>query len=600
VASLLTAVTAAGEGHRDAEALHPDRGGQKWAQKTLRKLSLEEKVGQLFMVWVRARFLNADGPDYAELRDQIRKYHIGSVAMSVPVEAPLLRKTGPYEAAMLLNRLQDDSKLPLLVAADFERGVSTRLVGSTVFPHAMAFGAAGRLDHAFAFGRITAEEARAVGVHWNFFPVADVNSNPKNPIINTRSFGEDPKLVGDLLAANIRGAHAGGLLTTAKHFPGHGDTDADSHFGMARVGGDLARLESVELPPFRRAIEAGVDAIMVAHVTAPALDPDPGRVATTSAAVVTDLLKGRLAFRGLVVTDALDMAALTELYAANIGRAAVDAFKAGNDLLIIPADLDASYTAVLAATRSGEIPAARIDEAVLKVLRQKAALRLHKERRVDVTRVATLVGRPESARLGQDAADAAVTLVRDSGTVLPVAPSAASPDALPYGAAPPVSDRVVAIVFSPDLRGESGRVFVAELRSRVPDAHVIAVDSRTGPGASEEALRAAEAAGSVIAAMYVTPEPGQAAQRTDTLATLLQAVLDRAAHKTVVVAVGSPYLAAGFPAITTYLCTFSDASVSERSAVKALFGEIAIGGRLPVTIPGFAERGAGQDRAATR
>ena len=190
---MLTAATVAAAERGSADAPRPDRGGLKWAEKTLRKLTLEEKVGQLFMVWARARFLNPDGPDYALLLDRIRKYHIGSIAMSVPVEGPVLLKTGPYEAAMLLNRLQADSTLPLLVAADFERGVSTRLLGSTVFPHAMAFGAAGSAAHAEAFGRITAEEARAVGVHWNFFPVADVNSNPKNPIINTRSFGEDPK-----------------------------------------------------------------------------------------------------------------------------------------------------------------------------------------------------------------------------------------------------------------------------------------------------------------------------------------------------------------------------------------------------------------------
>ena len=190
-----------------------------------------------------------------------------------------------------------------------------RLNGATVFPHAMAFGATGKTENAEAFGRITALEARAIGVHWNFFPVADVNSNPANPIINTRSFGEDPKQVGDFVAAYIRGAHEGGMLTTAKHFPGHGDTATDSHLGLAQVTGDRARLDAVELPPFRRAIEAGVDAVMVAHVTVPALDPEPNRVATTSRAIVDGLLKEEMGFKGIVVTDALDMAGLTRLYA---------------------------------------------------------------------------------------------------------------------------------------------------------------------------------------------------------------------------------------------------------------------------------------------
>src|SRR5581483_4622151 len=175
-----------------------DRDGEKWAEKTLKKMSPEEKVGQLFMIWVRARFMNIDSPDYVQLRDTIRRDHIGSLAMSVPVDGPFLIKSEPYEAAMLLNQLQRDSQLPLLIAADFERGVSMRLYGTTVFPHAMAFGATNKPDYAESFGRITAVESRAIGVHWNFFPDADVNSNPANPIINTRSFGEDPKEVGEI------------------------------------------------------------------------------------------------------------------------------------------------------------------------------------------------------------------------------------------------------------------------------------------------------------------------------------------------------------------------------------------------------------------
>src|SRR5437868_13658552 len=357
-----------------------DRDGEKWAEKTLRKLSLEEKIGQLFMIWVRAEFLNMNSPEYLQLRDQMQKYHVGSFAMTVRGEGQFLYRDQPYEAAVLLHRLQQDSKLPLLIAADFERGVSMRLYGATTFPHAMAFGATGKLDYAEAFGRITAQEARAIGVHWNFFPDADVNSNPANPIINTRSFGEDPQQVGDLVAAYIRGARADGMMVTIKHFPGHGDTATDSHLSVAQVTGDKNRLQSVELPPFRKGIEAGVDAVMVAHVTVPALEPDPNRVATTSPAIVTDLLKNQLGFKGIVVTDALDMAGLTRLYAANIGRAAVDAFKAGNDLLIIPPDLDASYQAMLKAVRSGEISEDRLNASVLKLLRAKAALGLQKAR----------------------------------------------------------------------------------------------------------------------------------------------------------------------------------------------------------------------------
>src|SRR5216684_630598 len=378
------ALVAAKDRPQPVSGIHLDRDGEKWAAKTLHKMSIDEKIGQLIMPWARVQFLNDKSPEYLLLREDLRKYHVGGFAVSVPVEGSFLLYNEPYGTAGLTNQLQHDSELPLIFAADFERGLAMRLRGTTVFPHAMAFGAARKLEYAEALGRITAEESRAVGIHWNFFPVADVNSNPANPIINTRSFGEDPQQVGDLLSAYIRGAHEGGMLTTAKHFPGHGETDTDSHLGVARVNVDLVHLQNIELPPFKRAIASGVDSVMVAHVTVPALEPDPNRVATTSPAIVTGLLKNQLGFQGIVVTDALDMAGLTRLYAANIGRAAVDAFKAGNDLLLIPADLDASYQAMLAAVRSGEIPQSQLDASVLKMLEAKASLNLQKARLVNV------------------------------------------------------------------------------------------------------------------------------------------------------------------------------------------------------------------------
>ena len=369
-----------------------------------------------------------------------------------------------------------------------------RLRGATPFPHAMAFGAAGKEEYAKAFGRITAEESRAVGVHWNFFPDADVNSNPANPIINTRSFGEDPGQVGDLVAAYIRGARAGGMMTTAKHFPGHGDTATDSHLSVAQVTGDRARLNSVELPPFRKAIAAGVDSVMVAHVTVPALEADPNRVATTSPAIVSDLLKHELGFQGIVVTDALDMAGLTRLYAANIGRAAVDAFKAGSDLLLIPADLDASYNAVLEAARSGEIPTARLDASVLKLLKAKAALGLNKARLVDVNALPEIIGKPENLALGQQIADDAVTLVRDNGKMLPLKQSGTVKNGLPYQQVIEVHNRVVAVVLSEDVRTESGRALERAIKARVPDANVIYVDPRIATAMSDEILKAVDQA----------------------------------------------------------------------------------------------------------
>ena len=548
------------------------------------------------MIWCRARFLNVESPEYLQFREAMQKYHVGSFAMSVPVDGPFLLRTEPYEAAELLNRLQRESKLPLLFAADFERGVSTRLLGATDFPHAMAFGADGKLQDAENFGRITALEARAIGVHWNFFPDADVNSNPANPIINTRSFGEDPKQVGDLVTAYIKGAHEGGMLTTVKHFPGHGDTATDSHLGVASVSGDRARLDSVELPPFRQAIAAGVDSVMVAHVTVPALDPDPNHVATISPAVVSDLLQKQLGFQGLVVTDALDMAGLTKLFANDVGRAAVEAFKAGNDLLIIPADLGASYQAMMKAVVSGEIPQQRLDASVLKILKIKASLGLNEARTVDLNQISGSIGRPENMGFGQAVADAAIAVVRDNGKVLPLKSKGTGPAALPYMGKEETHNDVLAVLFSDDVRTESGRAFGREFRARIPDAKVIYVDPRVASGMSDEVLKAVDEAKTVVAAVYVIPTAGKIGNSmamADATGSLLQKLIDHAAEKTAVIAMGNPYLASDFPKIENYVCTFSNASVSEVAAVKALFAEIPVRGHLPVTIPNIAQRGAG-------
>ncbi|MHB8217135.1 MAG: glycoside hydrolase family 3 protein [Candidatus Sulfotelmatobacter sp.] len=598
-ALLLTTAAPAKDKYQRPGPIHQTRAGDKWAEKTLRKLTLEEKIGQVFMIWCRASFLNVENPEYLQLREAMQKYHVGSFAMTVHVDGPYLLRSEPYEAAELLNRLQSESQLPLLFAADFERGVSMRLMGTAVFPHAMAFGGDGKTEDAETFGRVSAEEARSIGIHWNFFPDADVNSNPTNPIINTRSFGEDPSQVGDLVAAYIKGAHEGGMLTTVKHFPGHGDTATDSHLGVASVNVDRAHLDTIELPPFREAIAAGVDSVMVAHVTVPALDSDPNHVATISPAIVSDLLEKQLGFTGIIVTDALDMAGLTHLFANNIGRAAVEAFKAGNDLLLIPADFPASYNAMLQAAQSGEISRERLDRSVLKILKAKASLDLQHARLVDVKAIATQVGKPQNIAFGQQVAEAAVTLVRDNGKVLPLKSKGTLKTGLPYTTQEEIHNQVLAVIFSDDVRTESGRTFGREFRARIPDARLMYVDPRFAAGMHDEVLKAVDEARTVVAAVYVVPNAGKIGNSValaDATGMLLQQVLDRAAAKTAVVAMGNPYLAADFPKVENYMCTFSNATVSELAAVKALFGEIAIHGHLPVSIPKVARRGAGIER----
>jgi beta-N-acetylhexosaminidase len=339
----------------------------------------------------------------------------------------------------------------------------------------------------------------------------------------------------------------------------------------------------------------------VAHVAVPALESDPNKVATTSSAIVTQLLKEQLGFQGIVISDALDMAALTRLYAANIGRAAVDAFKAGNDVLLIPPDLDAAYRAMLAAVASGEISTQRLDSSVRKILQAKASLGLQRARLVDISALDQIIGQPEHAALAQKISDDAITLVRDNGKVLPLKAVKKSTLPLPYQAPLPITNRVVAVVFTDDVRLESGRIFERQLRVRAPDAHIFYVDSRIAGAMSADILQAVDEAESVLAAVYATPSPGvrgngSALSHADTTYVLLQSILDHAAAKTALIAVGSPYLAQDFPAVQNYLCTFSSTPVSETSAVKALFGEIPIRGHLPVSIPNVAERGVGIEK----
>jgi beta-N-acetylhexosaminidase len=593
--------------------IHLDKAGEKWAEKTLKKMSLEEKVGQLFMVRVGVTFTNFDGPEYKFLRDNLRNHHVGGITVTVPVDGPFLLRNQPYETAMLINQLQRDSALPLITAADFERGLSMRMYGASVFPHAMAFGASGRLDLAEQFGKITAEEARAVGIHWNFFPVADVNSNPANPIINTRSFGEDPDQVSDFVNAYIKGAHEGGMLATVKHFPGHGDTGTDSHLELASVSGDESRLEKMELVPFKRAIDGGVDSVMVAHVTVPAIEPDPTLVATTSRRVTTDLLKEKLGFKGIVITDGLEMNGLMRLYASSpnpSGAACVAALKAGNDILLIPPDLDSGYRGVLEAARSGEIPKQQIDESVLKILKAKASLGLNKARLVDIDEIGHEVGRQENIAVGQRVADAAVTLVREGSPVLPLQRTNVGTHGYvnPYTVVEQISNRVVAVLFIEDIRTEAGRTFERSLRARIPDAKVMYVDPRLAGALSDSVVSAVQQAEKVIAAVYVAPVPGKVVRNasgdlrntvslTDDSGNLLRRMLQVAGPKTVVIAMGNPYFGEDFPEIQNYLCTFSNTTVSELSAVKALFAEIPISGHLPVTIPTIADRGQGLSRS---
>jgi len=608
---LLTSSLGAAERFSKAGPVHLTADGQRWVEHTLKSLSVEEKVGQMLNVRYFTDFQNFDSAGYQQFREQMQKYHLGSVVLTVHTDGPILLKNGPLEMAAVANQLQRDSKLPLLIAADLERGLDSRVNGTPSFPDAMAFGAAGGSDRAEKYGAIVAEEARAVGIHWNFFPVADVNSNPNNPIINTRSFGEDPALVGKLVSAYIKGAAEHGMLTTVKHFPGHGDTGTDSHLGVARVEGNLEHLKSIELPPFQEAISAGVAAVMVAHLAVPALDSDTNRVATISPKVVTDVLKNQMGFHGVIVTDALEMRGLTSIYppgpVSPTARAAVDAVKAGNDVILWPTDLDGAFQGIVTAVKRGEIPEARIDDSVRKILAMKASIGLHRTRLVDLDQISHHLGKQENMDFAQQTAEEALTLVRDNGLVLPLTkltPPVTESETFPVEVKP--STRVVTIILTDTIHGDWGHTFEKALKARRADATVFYVDKSVASAMSSQILRAVAEADKVVVVAYIVPTPakqvmvnGQMANSVgleDAAGELLRSILDIAGHKTALVAMGNPYVAQSFPSVENYVCTFSSATSSETGTVKVLFGEAATSGHLPVTLPGIAKRGFGLQR----
>jgi beta-N-acetylhexosaminidase len=543
----------------------PDR---VWVNRTLKSLSLREKIAQLIQIRVQGKFLNSQDPDYQAIKEQVTRIRIGGL---------VLFAGNIYESAILLNELQQASKLPLLVSSDFERGASFRIADTTSFPWAMAIGATGSENFAYQEGAITAQESRAMGVHWIFAPVLDVNNNPENPVINIRSYGEDPQLVARMGAAFIRGAHNGGVLTTAKHFPGHGDTATDSHLGLAVVQSNLARLEAVELLPFRSAIAAGVDSIMTAHVAVPEITGSPEIPATLSEKILTDLLRNSLKFPGIVVTDALEMGGIANRYWS--GLAAVRAIEAGADIVLLPANVMAAVEEIERAVKRGEISESRIDRSVERILDAKSSLGLQINKTSPVGRIRTAVAAPKNTKLAQEIADHSITAVKDEHRLLPVNPLN--------------KQKILSLVLASDVDSSPLSVFQSEVRRRFPSVRTIWGDSRISEELSGEIEKAASQSDLILCATLARLVSGQSAisipqKQRDIIEKLL------ASNKPVVwVAFGNPYVLRLAPQAGTYLCTYSYSDNSQIAAAKALSGEIAIGGKLPVSIFPLFKSGTG-------
>jgi beta-glucosidase-like glycosyl hydrolase len=539
----------------------------RWVTKTLYRMDLEQKIGQMIGLRYTSRFMNRDSEVLEDLERWVVGHHIGGFIQV---------RGGVYETAVLTNTLQRMAELPLLIASDLERGAGNQIEGATLFPPAMAMGAAGSEELAYAMGKITAVEARAVGIHMTYAPVVDVNNNPDNPIINVRSFGEDPEEVGRLAAAFIRGCQENGLVATAKHFPGHGDTDADSHSVLPVIAGDRERLERVELTPFKAAIDGGVRAVMSAHLRLPALDPTPDLPATLSRPIMTDLLRGELGFRGLSVTDALEMRGIVDLYQP--AEAAVMAVKAGVDMLLIPPDTEDVILGLIRAVENGELSLSRIDSAVRRILEVKARLGLHRRRTVDLSDLDTLVGARAHRDKARQAFEDSLTLVKNESGILPLS----------------AGTRVALYSLSSDPGDYyAGRTFYREIRENCGRLTVFYADAFTGEEHIRQALRKSGDVDVRVVALFsrLTAGKGSVGLTEDHVWLIKELAL--LPEPVVVISFNSPYFLRELPEVDAYLCAYRHAPESQAASARALFGEIGLKGRLPVSIPGHFPAGHG-------
>jgi beta-N-acetylhexosaminidase len=533
-------------------------GSARLADSLLAALSTRQKIAQLVVPWLLGNYAAFDDSMFLVARRWARDLEVGGIIISLGA---------PLDVAAKLNALQRAAPLPLLVSADLEYGAGMRFAGATSFPPLMAVGATGEALDAYTIGRAAALEGRAVGVHLNFAPDADVNNNPANPIINTRSFGEDPAAVGRLVAAFVRGLREHGMLATLKHFPGHGDTEVDSHIGLPVIRAPYGRLDSLELVPFRAGIAAGADVVMSAHIAFPGFvgSDEP---ATLAPELLTGLLRDTLGFGGVVVTDALVMGAIVNKYGA--GEAAVRAFLAGSDLLLMPLSPDTAIAAMEAAVASGRVSQERLDGSVRRLLALKARLGLFARRTVPLDSVMHVVGARAFKLQAEDIAVRALTLVRDtSGTLR----------ALRGG-----PRRFALVVYGDETNGSVGGTMTEVLRAYGDTVDVFRLWPMSGPASYDSARAVIARAPATVFAANVRPVSWKGfIALPDSLAALIAAT--DSVRPTVLVSLGSPYLLNQVPTVGTYLLAWSGARAAERAAALALLGHVPIKGRLPIRIP---------------
>lgn len=583
---VVAALWISGCSSRPPSSSDPIRYGSKaeWVHATIARLTLEEKIGQMIMSKAFGYYYSAGSDEYRRLEHLVKEHKFGGLIMM---------QGEVYEAAELLNRMQSLADVPLLVGSDLEWGAAMRIRRSTRFPEAMAVAATRDTGLAFRMGEALGREARAMGIRQVFAPVADVNINPANPVINTRSFGEDPQLVSEMAVAVAAGLRSAGVLATAKHFPGHGDTDIDSHLDLPRISASRERLDSVELRPFRALIGSGIASVMIAHLEVPAVDRSGLRPSTLSPAVVQGLLLDELGFRGLVITDAMDMGALVKTFGSD--SAAVRAVEAGVDILLILPDEDGAVEALVRAVGSGRISAERIDRSVRKILEVKWDLGLVENRMAAIAEIPSVVGAREHLLLAKEIARRSVTVLRNDG-VLPLERNG--------------KKRILAVLTtdaenarteihrpsSPWPNEGSGDYFLSLFRRRYgPNVDVVRLDPSSNALDIDGARKKLRDADMILCPIFSKARSGSGSFGLPAAVAKFLDSLPMSGKPVAVVALGSPYAAAAVSGAQAAVCTYSDAEPSTEAVVELLFGEIPSRGRLPITIPGLYPYGTGLD-----
>lgn len=543
------------------------KANEDWVEKTLKSMTLREKIGQMIVTGVLGDYKNVNGEKFAEVKRQITENKVGGF---------VFYRGDALGIAALTNEMQSISKVPLFMAADFERGLPMQIRNGTSFTHNMGIAAAGNPNDAFRKGQIIAEEMRAIGINWLYGPVSDVANNPDNSMVNVRSYGENAEKTSEFVAAEVRGLRTGGVLSTAKHFPGHGDTPIDSHIDTPTINISPARFEQIELAPFRAAIAAGLDSFMTAHIALPNITGD-STPASLSPKINQELIRQKLKFDGIITTDSLGMGAIVKNYKGTDG--AVLAIKAGADIALLPPNVKGTIDALEAAVKSGEIPEKQIDDSVRRLLRVKFRLNLIENHSVDLNQVSRLVEKPENVRFANDLAERSMTLLRNENQVLPLNLKQA--------------EKTLFVIAAGDDDFDQGAVFKSAIEQRVKNSRVVKIDKRTTANEYEQILIEVKNAETVVIGAFVKRAAlkGTVALPDEEADFIKKAIT--ANKRTAIVAFGSPYQLRQFPEAKSYLAAWAVEDAAQTAGTRAVFGETAITGKSPVALPNFFKIGDG-------